>query len=129
MKKFGLLGSEFPYWFEFLLGLVIASIYLLITAKGRNTRRFKNQFGRNFPPDKRRAWIEFNDKGIASAIIGTTPESHAWSSLIGYAQDDKMILFYLAKNRFLIFPSSAMSPDQRAELNALVARHVAKKKS
>jgi len=35
----------------------------------------------------------------------------------------------LAKNRFLIFPSSAMSPDQRAELNALVARHVAKKKS
>jgi hypothetical protein len=124
MKKVGLLGRESPYWFEFLLGLVIASIYLLITAKGRNARRFKKQFSRNFPPDKRRAWIEFNDKEIRSAIIGTAPDSHAWDSIIGFAQDDKVILFYLAKKRFLIFPSSAMSPEQRAELNTLMAHHV-----
>jgi len=127
MKRAGLLGSGSSYWFEFLFGLAIASIYLLITAKGRNTRRFKKRFGRDFPPDTRRAWIEFNDKGITSAIIGTAPANFAWSSLLDFARDDKVTLFHIRKGAFLFFPTSVLSPDQLAELNALVARCLVKK--
>jgi hypothetical protein len=129
MKRFGVLGYGKPYWFEFLFGLIVGGIYLLVTAKSRNARRFRKKFEHSFPPEKRRAWIEFNDEGITSAIIGTDPVSHTWGSLIGFVQDNQMTLFYLAKNKFLIFTSSAMSPTQGAELTDLVARHLPKGKS
>ncbi|MGA9670439.1 MAG: YcxB family protein [Terracidiphilus sp.] len=127
MKRFGVLGHGRSYWFELLFGLLVGSAYLLTTAKGRNRKKFRKHFERRFPPHKRRAWIEFNEVGITSAVIGTEPESHAWNSIIGFAQDQEMILFYLAKSRFLIFPLSGMSRTQRTELNGLVARHLPKR--
>jgi len=36
-------------------------------------------------------------------------------------------MIYLAERRFLFFPTPAMSPAQRTELNDLIARHVTKR--
>ncbi len=123
-KRVGILGQESPYWFQFLFGLVVASAYLTATVKGRKSKRFKKHFERRVPPNKRRSWIEVNDLGVTSAIVGTEPESYEWSTLFGFAQDEKITLIYIATKRFLFFPTQAMSPAQRAELNDLVARHV-----
>ena len=47
---------------------------------------------------------------------------------MGFAQDEKMTLLYVFKDRFLMFPTAALSPDQRSELGDLVARHVVRSK-
>ena len=44
-----------------------------------------------------------------------------------FAQDKNVTLLYFAKNRFLFFPTGAMSPEA-AELNDLVARRLPKGK-
>lgn len=124
-KRVGLFGSAMPYWFEASLGMGIAIIYLKLTAKRRNAKLYRKQYERRFPAGKRAGWIEATESGISSAVFGTEAESFQWDSFVGLAQDEKMTLFYVAENRFLLFPTPAKGSPQRAELDALVARHIA----
>jgi len=104
--------------------MAVAAVYLKVTATGREAKRYRKQFERNFAPDKRNAWIEINDSGVSSAVIGTDPGSFQWSKIVGFAQDERMTLFYLAKKRFLLFPTPAQNSAERAELADLISRHM-----
>jgi hypothetical protein len=46
---------------------------------------------------------------------------------MGFTQNDRITLIYINDRRFFLFPTTALSPAQRTELNDLVARHVVKR--
>jgi hypothetical protein len=69
-----------------------------------------------------------DDDRILSGLPGVSEEKYFWNAIVGFAQDRKMTLLYLDKDKFLLFPTYALSPEQRAELNDLVARYVVKRK-
>jgi hypothetical protein len=87
---------------------------------------FKKHFERKFPPGQRDALITIVADGVTSVIVGTDSEIIRWDKFVGFAQDDKMALLYIAKNQFLFFPTHSMTASQRTELNDLVARHLPK---
>lgn len=123
-KRLGLYGPEFPYWVEAVLGMFVAIVFLKVTATGREAKRYRKHFARKFPPVKRNAWIEIDDSGVSSAIVGTDAESFPWCKIVGFAQNEKMTLFYLSNKRFLLFPTPVQNSAQRAELADLIARQV-----
>jgi hypothetical protein len=63
---------------------------------------------------------------ILSGLPEVSEERYFWNAIVGFAQDEKMTLLYLDKDKFLLLPTYALSPEQRTELNELVARHVVK---
>lgn len=122
-KRLGLFGLRIPYWLEFTSSASIAALYLKVTAKGRKAKRYKKYYDRQFPPEKRTSWIEIDDSGVSSAIVGTDAESFEWTRIVGFAQDDNMTLLYLTKKQFLLFPSPAQNSSERAELADLITRY------
>ena len=76
----------------------------------------------------RRISIDIDDERIVSEIPGVGEGKYFWNAIIAFAQDKKVTLLSLYKDRFLLFPTAMLSEDQHAELNDLVARHVSKRK-
>lgn len=91
--------------------------------------KMRKGFNQLFPPNRteRTSTLDLNEDHILSRIPGVSEGKFFWNGIVDFAQDDKITLIYVAKNRFLFFPSSAMSPDQRIELSDLVSRHIAKR--
>ena len=91
----------------------------------------RKTYKRLFPPTRtdQNSNIDIDDERIFSRTPGVSEDKYFWTAIIAFAQDDKMTLLYLDKNRFLLFPTRALSIDQRTELNDLVARHITKRKS
>ena len=102
-------------------GLLFISIFMPIT-RWWNLRRCFNQL---FPAHRtdRKSYMEITSEGIVSTIPGVSEGKLYWSGVCAFAQDEKVTTIYLAPKRFLFFPTSALSPEQRAELNDLVARN------
>jgi hypothetical protein len=71
--------------------------------------------------------IDIDDQRIVEENPGTEEVKLAWSGALDFVQDERVTLIYINPSRFFLFPTSAMSSDQRAELDSLVARHVVKK--
>lgn len=71
--------------------------------------------------------LEINDDHLLSRIPGVSEGKFFWNAIVDFDQDDKVTLIYVAKRRFLFFPTAAMSHDQHVELNNLISRHVAKR--
>jgi hypothetical protein len=88
-------------------------------------------YKRIFPPTRteQTSNIDIDDERIFSRTPGVSEEKYFWTAIVAFAQDEKMNLLYLDTNRFLLFPTRALSIDQRTELNDLVARNVVRKKS
>jgi hypothetical protein len=90
----------------------------------------KRGYRRLFSPacKDRSFYIDIDDDRILSGLPGVNEEKYFWNAIVGFAQDKKMTLLYLDKDKFLLFPTYALSPDQRTELNDIIARHVVKRK-
>ena len=86
----------------------------------------RKSFKQCFPPsiEQRFLTLEFNDEHFVSEISGVGKGDYQWDSILKVVQNEKCILFYIAVKKFIILPPSAISPDQRVELNDLIARHV-----
>src|SRR6185437_6108957 len=91
--------------------------------------RIRKCFKQVFPPTHtdRTSTLEINDQHLLSTIPGVSEGKFFWNAIVDFAQDNKVTLIYVAKARFLFFPTAAMSPDERVELSNLVSRHVAKR--
>jgi hypothetical protein len=76
----------------------------------------------------RNSLIDIDDDRIVSTVPGVSEGRFFWNAILGFAQDEKVTLLYIREKAFLFFPTPAMSPAQRTELNHLVARHVSKRK-
>jgi hypothetical protein len=71
--------------------------------------------------------IDINDEYIFSELPGIGEGKYFWNGIVDFAQDEKITLLYVYKDRFLLFPTAVLSPDQRTELNDLVARNMVRK--
>ena len=87
-------------------------------------------YRRLFPSARteRRSYCTVDEECIVREIPGMSQLKVLWSGLFGFAQDDKVTLFYTNKDCFLIIPTQALSFDQGIELRDLVGRHLPKVK-
>jgi hypothetical protein len=108
-------------------GLPIMAIGLPI-CRYYNIRKCFKQL---FPPTRtdRNSSIDIDDERILSSIPGVGESKLYWTGVLAFAQDEKITLLYISETRFLLLPTAALSPDQRTELNEIVARHVVRKMS
>jgi hypothetical protein len=72
--------------------------------------------------------MEIDDERIVRELAGTSEFKVLWRAIYDFAENERVSLLYTNKDCFLIIPERSMSPDQHAELMALVARHVTKRK-
>jgi len=106
---------------------IVAIAVLTIAIRALRVRKAYKEL---FPPGRLdRNWsMEIDDEGILYSIRGVVEGRVLWSGILSVAQDDRIISIYISEIQYLSIPSPAMSSEQRAELNDLVARHVVKKK-
>jgi hypothetical protein len=71
--------------------------------------------------------LEIDDDGIRSESPGVSEGKFFWNAIAGFAQNERITLLYVARKKFLFFPTNVLTPAQRAELDDLVARHVVRK--
>jgi hypothetical protein len=95
--------------------------------KRRHTLR--KAFNQLFPPTctERSCTLEIDENHILSTIPGVSEGKFFWNALVDFAQDDRITLLYVAKTKFLFFPTSSMTDSQRTELNNLIAKHLARR--
>jgi hypothetical protein len=126
-KRLGIFLVGMSSGYVLLLGFALGLLVLLPGRTTRNARRFRRQFERKFRADQRSASFEIDDHGISSAILGTGEVKFEWSTVVGFAQDDKMTLLYLSREQFLLFSTTVLTPTERTELSQLVSRNLAKR--
>jgi hypothetical protein len=68
--------------------------------------------------------LDIDDERIVSTIPGVGEGKLFWNAIFAFAQDEKVALLYVREKRFLFFPTTALSSEQRTELNELVKRHL-----
>ncbi len=111
--------------------IVLAAWSLLVTISFPLLRLVMTRRGymQMFPPTRlgRTSIIEIDDQRIVEENPGTEEVRLPWTGVMGFTQDDRVTLIYITARRFFLFPTSALSPTQRTELNDLVARHVVKR--
>lgn len=66
---------------------------------------------------------EITSEGVTDVMPGVRSSSYAWSRVKGFAQDAKITVLYRKGFRFTLFPTSALSHDQLAELDEFVSHH------
>jgi hypothetical protein len=108
-------------------GLLIVPLVFMLLPVIRS-QFVRTQFNQLFSPSARTLSIDIDDERIVCVNPGSSESRFLWHIVLEYAQDEKITMIYIAKLRFLFFPTSAMSVEQRTELNDLVARHVVKRK-
>jgi hypothetical protein len=84
-----------------------------------NLRRCFKQL---FPPHRtdRTSHLEITEESILSGVPGLSEGRIFWPGVFAFAQDDRVTMIYLAPRRFLFFPTSVLSAEQRSELIGLV---------
>jgi hypothetical protein len=114
------------YMFGAACGLVSAAVYFPSMREYYIRQGFKSLF----PPARtdRQSSIDIDEDRIFSKVPGVSEGKIFWNGVVAFAQDEKVTLIYFREKVFLFFPTPAMSPPQRTELNALVARHLPMRK-
>jgi hypothetical protein len=72
--------------------------------------------------------LDINEERILSTRPGIGEATYYWTGIRTVAQNKKVTLFYISDLLFLVIPVRAMSPDQHAELNHLIAHYSSKGK-
>jgi len=114
-------------------GLIVPDAALVIIAllvPLLRAYRIRKSYKQLFPPGRvdRNWYIEVDDERILSSVPGVGEGKYFWTGILAFAQDERITLLYITENQYLPIPTCALSPDQRTELDELVARHVVKRK-
>ncbi|MGA2906086.1 MAG: YcxB family protein [Terracidiphilus sp.] len=117
---------------ELLLQAIVLAVWSLLMTIAFPLLRLvltRRGYKQMFPPTRsgRTSTIEINDQKIIEENPGTEEVRLPWAGVMGFTQNDRITLIYINDRRFFLFPTTALSPAQRTELNDLVARHVVKR--
>lgn len=106
-------------------GALIVTIGLPIS----NAFNLRRSFNRLFYAGHkdRKSYIEINDEQIVRKLSDVSELKIPWNGVVDFVQDETATLIYTNKDCFLLIPTKIMSSIQRAELDSLVARHIAKR--
>jgi hypothetical protein len=82
-------------------------------------------FKQLFPPTRtdRSSAIDIDEERILSAVPGVSEGKIFWQGLLQFAQNNKVTMLYTGEMRFIFFPTSVLTPEQREELKVMVTRH------
>ena len=92
--------------------------------RSKTRRQFATIFPRENAERNIKARIDF--EGIEIQTPCSSSGMYKWDSILGFTQNESVIIVYVGKGKFLFFPASAFAPAQRAELSDLLSRHVTK---
>ena len=106
-------------------GGLVGTILLPLVRIYAVRRAFRNFLPK--PVSGRALSFEIDDDQIRSLVPGVGLGEIQWSAIYGFAQNEKVTLLYLTKSRFYFFPTTALTPEQRAELNTIIDRHGVKR--
>jgi hypothetical protein len=108
-----------------ITGIQLLLMYLSFAVPISRYLQTRKAFKRIYPPTLigRNFSIDIDDERIHSTMPGYAEATFLWTAIVAFAHDEKATLLYLDKSRFLFFPTRALSPEQRSELNALVERN------
>jgi len=83
-----------------------------------------------FPPSRTSptTTIEIDEVRIIEDNPGAEEIRVGWAGVLDFIQDERITLIYIGVGRFFLFPTPILSAEQRAELDDLVKRHVARGK-
>jgi len=89
----------------------------------------RRQFDIAFPLTKtdRKVSADIDEERILSTIPGFSEGKFYWNAISGFAQNEKIVQFYLSSDRIIFIPISSLSPSQLAELGEIVARNLVRK--
>lgn len=112
-----------------LFGVECAMLAISVINPIARYYKMRKAFNLLFPPARveRNSTLEITEDYILSGIPGVSEGKFFWNALVDFAQDEKITLLYIAKTRFLFFPTSAMTDMQSDELNGLTAQHLTKR--
>ena len=107
--------------------IVLVSISILVPLL--RAYRVRKSYKQLFPPGRLdRNWlIDIDGERIISSVPGVAESSIPWSGIYAFAHDDKIASLYISEDQYISIPAAAFTPDQRAELNELIARNVVKR--
>jgi hypothetical protein len=111
-------------------GWIVLAFLFALAIPLRRTYAVRRQYKLMFPPSQT-SWevlIDIDEDRVISSLPGSSEGKFFWNSILDFAQNEKVTLLYVRKNVFLFFPTQAMSPAQRTELNDLVARNMVRRK-
>jgi hypothetical protein len=116
-------------WFARCLATGVGLLWLSIIMPFLRMITIRQGFRRIFPATAtdRTGTIDINDDRIISGMPGISEGKFFWPGILAFAQDEKITLLYIDKNRFLLFPTYLLSPGQRSELSAMVDKHLVRK--
>jgi hypothetical protein len=71
--------------------------------------------------------LDIEDERILSTRPGSGEAKYYWTGICALTQNEKIKLLYLSEILFIGIPTYKLSPEQRTELNDLIARNLARK--
>lgn len=84
----------------------------------------RKQFKLMFPSENRTLTIDIDNERILVVNPGTSETRFTWNGILSFTHDEKIALLFVAKGRFLFFPTQGLSTEQRIELLELTSRHL-----
>jgi hypothetical protein len=107
----------------------VALVVIALLVPLLRTYRIRKSYKRLFPPNRsdRNWYIDIDNERILSTVPGIGEGKYLWTGILSFAQDRKITMFYITEVQYLPIPTNALSPEQRTELDELVARNVVRK--
>lgn len=135
LAALALLGTVAAYAFgqsdtiDFLIlpDAVLVSIVVLVPIL--RAYRIRKSFKGMFPASETGPGysLDFDNERILSVRPGIGEAKYYWTGICAFAQDNKIMLLYITEILFICIPTHTLSPDQRVELDALIARNMVRK--
>ncbi len=110
-----------PLLFGIECGLVWISIYLPIWNFYSARKCVKQVFQE--AGKERIIQLEVTDEFIYSTIPGVSEGKYFWNEKIGLAQNNKIVLIYVATKKFIPVPMSSLSPNHIADIQTMFERN------
>jgi hypothetical protein len=100
--------------------LVVLAIILPFTRHYALRKSYKEMFP---PSDTGPGYsLDINEERILSTRPGLGESTYYWTGICAVAQNQKITLLYISGVQFLGIPVRVMTPEQKAEIDSLIAR-------
>jgi len=107
------------------IALTFGALFITIFMPVARWHAVRRCFKQLFPPTRtdRSSAIDIDDDRILSAVPGVSEGKIFWQGLLQFAQDKKVTMLYTSEMRFIFFPTSVLTLEQREALKEMVERH------
>lgn len=107
------------------LAVTAGALFITVWMLAARWYLLRKCFKQLFPPTRidRSSAIDIDDEQILSAVPGVSEGKIFWQGLLQFAQNNKVTMLYISELRFIFFPTSVLTLEQREELKELVKRH------